>query len=101
MTENFSSVFEINKNQIQNVGTKSEITEKILLVITGHAETEKKNFYSTDKIFDIIHNMTDSIQQEFEKLIGINSNKKMFVKNLSKRFAILLNTNYDTAKKIK
>ena len=101
MTEKSSSVFEINKNQTQNLGTKSEITEKILLVITEHTESENKDFYSRDRIFDIIQDIADSIQQEFEKLIGIDSNKKMFVRNLSKLFAILLNTDYDTAKKIK
>lgn len=100
MTETSTSIFEINKNQIRNLGTQSEVIEKILQVLMEHIETENKDLDSTDRILDTIHDIADSVQQEFEELIGTDSNKKTFVRNLSKIFTILLNTNYNTAKKV-
>ena len=50
---------------------------------------------------DTIHNIADSGQQDFEELIGIDPNKKEFVRKLSKVFTVLLNMNYNTEEKIK
>ena len=62
---------------------------------------ENKNNDCTDGILDTLHNIEDSTREEFEELIGIESNKKTFVRNLSKLFTIPLNINYNTAEKIK
>ena len=82
------SAFEINKYQIRNLGTQSEIVKKILEVITEHIETENKDHNSTGGILNIIRDIADSVQQEFEQLIGISSERKIFVRNLSKIFTI-------------
>ena len=62
---------------------------------------ENKNNDCTDGILDTLHNIEDSTREEFEELIGIESNKKTFVRNLRKLFTIPLNINYNTAEKIK
>ena len=62
MTEKSSSVFEINKSQIQNLGAQSEIIEKILHVIMEHIETENKGLDNTDRVLDTIHDIADSVQ---------------------------------------
>ena len=89
MTETSTSIFEINKNQIRNLGTQSEVIEKILQVLMEHIETENKDLDSTDRILDTIHDIADSVQEEFEELIDIDSDKKTFIRNLSKLFTIL------------
>ena len=54
---------------------------------------------STEGIFDFLSHISNSVQEEFDKLLSRDSNK--FVKALSKIFALLLNTKVDTAEKIK
>ena len=101
--ENYQSLWKEtkkNQNQAQNFEKQSEIIEKLLQSVTQHIESENKNNDSADRILDTIHDIADSVQQEFEELIGTDSNKKTFVRNLSKIFTILLNTNYNTAKKV-
>ena len=56
---------------------------------------------SNDRILDTIHQIANLEQQEFEELIDMNSEKETFVRNLSKPFSIILNTNYNTAEKTK
>lgn len=43
----------------------------------------------------------DSVQEEFDKLLSGDSNKKRFLQALSKIFALLLNTEVNTAEEIK
>ena len=54
---------------------------------------------STEGIFDFLSHISNSVQEEFDKLLSRDSNK--FVKAMSKIFALLLNTKVDTAEKIK
>ena len=54
---------------------------------------------STEGIFDFLSHISNSVQEEFDKLLSGDSNK--FVKALSKIFALLLNTKVDKAEKIK
>lgn len=43
----------------------------------------------------------DSVQEEFDILLSGDSNKKRFLQALSKIFALLLNTEVNTAEEIK
>ena len=54
-----------------------------------------------DEIFDLLGDLSDSLQEEFEELVAGDSDKKCFIRALSRIFALLLNTKVDTAKKIK
>ena len=56
---------------------------------------------STDGIFDFLESLTSRLQEDFDELIGECSDKKGFVKALTRIFALLLNTKVDTADKIK
>ena len=56
---------------------------------------------STDGILDFLDQISDSVQEEFDKLLSGDSDKKRFVRALSKRLALLLNTKVDTVEKIK
>ena len=56
---------------------------------------------STDEIFDVLSQISDSAREEFDELLSRDSDKKIFIRALSKIVALLLNTKLDTAEKIK
>ena len=62
---------------------------------------ESTNKDVTDGVFDFLSNLSDLIQEDINELLAGDSNKKLFVRALSKIFALLLNTKVDTAEKIK
>ena len=56
---------------------------------------------STDGILDFLDQISDSVQEELDKLLSGDSDKKRFVRALSKILALLLNTKVDIVEKIK
>ena len=56
---------------------------------------------STDEIFDVLSQISDSAREEFDELLSRDNDKKIFIRALSKIVALLLNTKLDTAEKIK
>ena len=56
---------------------------------------------TTDGILDFLAKISNSVQEEFDKLVSGNSNKKRFVRALSRIFMLLLNTKFETAEKVK
>ena len=56
---------------------------------------------STDEIFDVLSQISDSAREELDELLSRDSDKKIFIRALSKIVALLLNTKLDTAEKIK
>ena len=55
----------------------------------------------TDEILDFLATISDSVQQEFDELVSGDSDKKRFVRALSRIIALLLKTKVDTAENIK
>ena len=62
---------------------------------------EKNGYRQTDEAFDFLSNLEESIQEDIEELFDANSNKKRFLKALTKIFAFLLNTNVENIEKTK
>ena len=56
---------------------------------------------STDGVFDLLENLTNRLQEDFDNLIGEDNDKKRFVKTLKQIFVLLLNTKVYTGDKIK
>ena len=52
-------------------------------------------------LLTFLNDLAESVQEDFEKLIFSDNNKKKFIKDLSKILALLLNTNVNTIGKIK
>ena len=69
--------------------------------ISEHVTFEDENRDSTDGVFDVLGEIADSLQEDFEELLGISSNEKHFIRALTKIFTLLLNTKVDTVDKIK
>ena len=55
---------------------------------------------STDGVFDFLSEFSDKIQKGFANLIDRDSDKKQFLRALTKIFTLLLNTKADIAGKI-
>ena len=55
----------------------------------------------TDDVFDLLAMLSDKIQEEFDELIGGESDKERFLRVLTTIITLLLNTKVDTADKIK
>lgn len=76
------------------------ICEEITKELETYLLRESDSCDLTDGVFNFLTILSDQIQSEFEEVVGGNSNKKWFVRALSKIFALLLNTKVDTAEKI-
>ena len=77
------------------------IFEEITREIEAYLSRENDDVDSTDGVFDFLSSLADQVQGEFEELLDGDSDKKRFLRALSKIFALLLNTKVDTAEKIK
>ena len=59
------------------------------------------NVNSTDGVFEFLAEISNQVQEEFDKLLGEDTHKKRFLKSLSKIFTLLLNAKVNTAENIK
>ena len=62
---------------------------------------EKTEGDSTDGALTFIENLTNNLQTEFDEIIGGDGEKKLFIRSLTKIFAILLSTRANSVEKIK
>lgn len=60
---------------------------------------ESADIDTTDGVFDFLRDLSDSVQEQFDKLLAGDSDKNRFGRALSRIFALLLNTKVDVAKK--
>ena len=56
---------------------------------------------STDGVFDFLSTLPEKIQEEFDELLDGYTNKKRFLRALTRILPLLLNTKLDTPEKIK
>ena len=52
-------------------------------------------------VFDFLETLSNQVQENFDELIGEDTDKKQFIRALTCIFALLLNTKVHTAEKIK
>ena len=86
-----------NADHEAQVALLAKITNEIKQLI--REENGKSD--TTDSGFDVLSEVAESLQEEFEELIEADSNKKIFMKVLSKIFELLLNANVNTIDKSK
>ena len=97
-----SNLFKLELTEVKNTGFDAtrifvEIHKEIGDYLTGKGNDGD----SMDDIFEFLENLTSRLQEDFDELIGEDTDKKRFVKALTQIFALLLNTKVDTADKIK
>ena len=103
--ENLMEMLE-NLFSLEQIGAGTEtdntlIFEEITRELEAYLLEESDDSDSTDGVSDFLTLLADQVQGEFEEFLDGNSNKKRFIRALSKIFALLLNTKVETAKKIK
>ena len=69
------------------------------LELSLSTETNEEN--EAGRILDFLRDLSDSFQEEFEDLLADDSEKKRFIRALSRIFALFLNAKVDQPKKIK
>ena len=97
-----SNLFKLELIEVKNTDVDAtrifvEIRKEIGDYLTGKGNDGD----STDGVFEFLENFTSRLQEDFDELIGEDTDKKRFVKALTQIFALLLNTKVDTADKIK
>ena len=76
----------------------AQLFEEITKAISEHVKHEDEDKDSRD---GVLSKIPDSLQEEFEELVGISNDKRHFIKALTKIFTLLLNSNVDSIEKIK
>ena len=77
------------------------IFEEIRKELKEYLLEQSVNSDSTDSVFDFLATLSDRIQEEFDIIFEGDSNKKRFLRALTRIFALLLNTKVDMPDKIK
>lgn len=62
---------------------------------------EEVEAVAEDGLFNIVEEISIRLQENYEELIGEDTDKRHFIKSLTRVFALLLNTKVDTVDKIK
>ena len=76
------------------------IFNKIRKDLEDYLLEQSEDVNSTDGVFEFLSSLSEKIQEEFNKLLG-EDNDKRFIKELAKVLALLLNRKFNTAEKIK
>ena len=86
----FDMEFEdFNKNNNLNIDPIS-IIQEIEQELSEKLFNQKSEGDSTDGPLNFIENSTNNLQTEFDETLGEDADKKLFIRSLTKIFAILL-----------
>lgn len=92
----FSSEQKQTPTEIDNIVIFKEIRKDL----EDYLLEQSEDVNSTDGVFEFLLSLSEKIQEEFNKLLG-EDNDKRFIKELAKVLALLLNRKFNTAEKIK
>ena len=97
-----NNLFELEQIVVENTGVDAtHIFEEIHKEMGDYLTGQGHNADSMDSVFDFLENLTSSLHEDFDELIGEDTDEKRFVKALTRIFTLLLNAKVDTADKIK
>ena len=96
-----TNLFSLEQIDDKKILDTSLIFEEINRELEKYLFEKSQDADSTDGVFDFLEGLSNCMQDEFDELIGEDTNKKRFIKALTHIFALLLNTKVDTADKIK
>ena len=85
-----------NKMEINSLSLFQEIERQLSETLLE----EKSEGDLTAEVFSFTENLTNKLQTELDETIGEDSEKRQFIRSLTKIFAILLNTRVETVDKI-
>ena len=100
-TELSDNLFGFPEQEKSSEADNKLIFEEITRELEEYLFRESDNADSTDSVLEALITISEQVQEEFDELLGEDTNQKRFLKSLSKIFASLLNTKVATAEKIK
>ena len=95
------NLFDFEQLHVGIETNKVQILEEINRELEAYLARECNDQDLKDGVFDLLSSISDSVQEEFDKLIRGDSDKKHFLQALSRISALLLNTKIQKAEKIK
>ena len=95
------NLFGFEQIDVGSIADSTLIFEEIRKEVEEYLLEESDDVDSTDRIFDFLSTMSDKIQEKFDELLDGNTDKKRFLRALTRIFTLLLNTKVDTPEKIK
>ena len=99
--ETSNNLFGFEQIGVDNKVDSILIFEEIRKELEGYLLEQSVDSDSTDGGFDFLATQSDRIQEEFDEILEGESDKKGFLRTLTRIFALLLNINIDTTDKIK
>ena len=99
--ETSNNLFGLTQIDIDNRVNSTLIFEEIRKELEEYLLEQSDNTDSSDGVFDFHTTLSDKIQEEFDELLGGDSDKKRFLRALMRIFTLLLNTKVNTPEKIK
>ena len=88
-TEN---LFGLEQIRVNDKVEATMIFEEINKELEEHLLEKSNDADSTDGVFDFLESFSAKVQEEFDKLLEGDSDKKLFIKALMRIFALLLNS---------
>ena len=95
------NVFGFEQIDVSSTTDSTLIFQEIRKEVEEYLLEESDNADSTDRISNFQSTFSDKIQEEFDKLLDSNTDKKRFLRALTRIFALLLNNKVNTLEKIK
>ena len=100
-TTTSENVFGFVVKETESIINNTLLFEAITTELEEYLLRKGDNADSTKGVLEVLTSLSKQVQEEFDELFGEDTNKKRFLKSLSKIFALLLNTKVTTAEKIK
>ena len=100
-TTTSENVFGFVVKETESIINNTLLFEAITTELEEYLLRKGDNADSTKGVLEVLTSLSKQVQEEFDELLGEDTNKKRFLKSLSKTFALLLNTKVTTAEKIK
>ena len=100
-TTTSENVFGFVVKETESIINNTLLFEAITTELEEYLLRKGDNADLTKGVLEVLTSLSKQVQEEFDELLGEDTNKKRFLKLLSKIFALLLNTKVTTAEKIK
>lgn len=100
-TTTSENVFGFVVKETESIINNTLLFEAITTELEEYLLRKGDNADLTKGVLEVLTSLSKQVQEEFDELLGEDTNKKRFLKSLSKIFALLLNTKVTTAEKIK
>ena len=100
-TTTSENVFGFVVKETESVINNTLLFEAITTELEEYLLRKGDNADLTKGVLEVLTSLSKQVQEEFDELLGEDTNKKRFLKSLSKILALLLNTKVTTAEKIK